>query len=70
MALIKRDHTGENVAIFQVVVGDDYADNANPADGMVQIEPDILSLEAGAVVEGGVDIPCCEAGPGAVGGGM
>lgn len=50
------EHTGENVAVFQFIVGDDHADNADPADGVVQVEPDILSLEAGTVVEGGVDV--------------
>lgn len=58
------------MAVFQLVIGDHHADNADPADGMVRVEPDILSLEAGAVVEGGVDILCCETGPFIVGGGI
>lgn len=50
------EHTGEDVAGFQFIVGDDHANNADPADGVVQVEPEILSLEAGTVVEGGVDV--------------
>lgn len=55
------------MAVLQIIVSDDQANNADPANGVVQVKPDVLSLEAGAVVEDGVDVPCGETGPAAVG---
>lgn len=55
---------------LQVIEGDDHTDDADPADGVVQVEPDALALEVGAGVQGGVDVAGGEAGPAAVGGGV
>lgn len=65
-----KGRTGDDMSSLQVIEGDDHTDDADPADGVVQVEPDAVALEVGAVVQGGVDVAGGEAGPAAVGGGV
>lgn len=61
------ERTGDADPLLKVIVGNYNADDSDPADGVVQVEPYILAFEAGPLVERGVDVFCRETGPAAEG---